>query len=158
MWPGEHISSRMSNCCPATTVSLTINTGSFEVIMKLSQLASLLLGATTSFVQAQNGSFVSFSDPGIELDIKLAIPDTTAAPFPLLVTFSAPISVGWAGFATGGCMLRSPLIVAWPNGNSVLVTTRWATSVSLRFTTVRTVTSDTYPAPLAVHSTPQRHT
>lgn len=94
--------------------------------MKLSQLATVLLSTITSLAQAQNGSFVSFSDPGIELDIKLAIPDTTSAPFPLLVTFSAPINVAWAGFATGGCMLRSPLIVAWPNGKSVLATTRWA--------------------------------
>lgn len=94
--------------------------------MKLSQLANVLLATSTSLAQAQNGSFVSFSDPGIELDIKLAIPDATSAPFPLLVTFSAPINVAWAGFATGGCMLRSPLIVAWPNGKSVLATTRWA--------------------------------
>lgn len=94
--------------------------------MKFSHLTTALLSTA---VTAQNGSFVSFSDQGIELDIKLAIPDTKTAPFPLLVTFTAPISVGWAGFATGGCMLRSPLIVAWPNGNSVLATTRWATYV-----------------------------
>jgi hypothetical protein len=99
-----------------------------EVIaMRISQLASVVLAASGSLAQGQNGSFVSFSDVGIGLDFKLAIPDTSAAPFPLLLTISAPISVGWAGFATGGCMLRSPLIVAWRNGNNVVATTRWAT-------------------------------
>ncbi|KAB5581029.1 hypothetical protein GE09DRAFT_1256171 [Coniochaeta sp. 2T2.1] len=72
------------------------------------------------------GNFVSFTDPGIELTIKLAIPDASSPPFPLLITFSAPLAVGWAGFATGGCMLRSPLIVAWPNGKDVVVSSRWA--------------------------------
>ncbi|KAJ9138284.1 hypothetical protein NKR19_g7892 [Coniochaeta hoffmannii] len=100
--------------------------------MKFSPLPLIPL-LLPSLVLAQNasspaGNVVTFSDPGIQLDISLAIPNTTAAPFPLLVTFSAPLSVGWAGFATGGCMLRSPLIVAWPNNKSVVATTRWATA------------------------------
>jgi len=96
--------------------------------MKFSHLAGFV-ATGSSFARAQNGSFVSYSDQGIELDIKLAIKEASAAPFPLLVTFTAPVAVGWAGFATGGCMLRSPLIVAWPNNSTVMATTRWATFV-----------------------------
>jgi hypothetical protein len=98
--------------------------------MKLSLSIPALLLPTVPVALCQStpsGNSATFSDPGIELDISLALPNVSAAPFPLLVTFSAPLAVGWAGFATGGCMLRSPLIVAWPNGTSVVSTTRWAT-------------------------------
>ena len=91
--------------------------------MKLLTLATSLALAT-----AQNMS--SFTDPTANLTFKLAIPaDKNSAPFPLLMSIAAPVGVSWAGFATGGCMLRSPLIVAWVNGTGVVVTTRWATYV-----------------------------
>lgn len=91
-----------------------------------SKLITAMVTFSVHLVQCQSLNTVSFSDPGSGLDISLAIPDVQSAPFPLYMTFTAPIEVGWGGFATGGCMLRSPLIVAWPNNDSVLVTTRWA--------------------------------
>ena len=94
--------------------------------MKLLSLAGLVL-ATAVRVQAQNLTMSSFTDKGADLTFKLAIPDKTSAPFPLLMSIIAPVGVSWSGFATGGCMLRSPLIVAWANGTGVAVTTRWAT-------------------------------
>ncbi|KAK5659576.1 hypothetical protein OQA88_778 [Cercophora sp. LCS_1] len=94
--------------------------------MKLLQSIALALAVSVN-VQAQNTTMASYTDASANLTFKLAIPDTTAAPFPLLMSIIAPIGISWAGFATGGCMLRSPLIVAWVNGTGVVVTTRWAT-------------------------------
>ncbi|KAB5530381.1 hypothetical protein GE09DRAFT_1252550 [Coniochaeta sp. 2T2.1] len=120
--------------------------------MKL-PITPLLLAATIS---AQNTTtttnFVSFTDPGIELSIKLAIPDVSSPPFPLLLTFTAPISVGWAGFATGGCMLRSPLIVAWPNGKDVVVSSRWAKAFHPP-TPYRNTTTSLLPGATSVNAT-----
>lgn len=39
----------------------------------------------------------------------------------------APIAIKWAGIALGGAMIGNPLLVAWPNGNSIVTSTRWAT-------------------------------
>ncbi len=86
--------------------------------------------AMAGLTAAQNSSagLLSWTDAGGSgVTIKLAIPDKTAAPFGILMSIVAPVKVTWVGFATGACMLRSPLIVAWPNGTSVAVTTRWAT-------------------------------
>ncbi|KAK0633992.1 hypothetical protein B0T14DRAFT_508179 [Immersiella caudata] len=100
--------------------------------MKLLTPALLALASMSSLVQsqAQNQArpLSSFTDSSANITFKLAIPDTTSAPFPLLMSIIAPIGISWAGFATGGCMLRSPLIVAWPkaNGTGFVVTTRWA--------------------------------
>ena len=94
--------------------------------MKVYRLFSLALAASAS-VQAQSPALSSFTDASANLTFKLAIPEKASAPFPLLMSITAPISVSWAGFATGGCMLRSPLIVAWANKTNVVVSTRWAT-------------------------------
>lgn len=57
---------------------------------------------------------------------KIAIPDVAAAPFDMVFSITAPTGTGWAGFASGGSMLQNPLLVAWPNGGSVVVSPRWA--------------------------------
>jgi cellobiose dehydrogenase (acceptor) len=41
--------------------------------------------------------------------------------------FISPISVKWVALALGGAMNGNPLLVAWPNGNNIVTTTRWAT-------------------------------
>ncbi len=90
-------------------------------------VSALALLAGVAQTQAQTSGLSTFSDAGSGVSIKLAIPDKTAAPFGMLMSIAAPVNVTWVGFATGACMLRSPLIVAWPNRSSVAVTTRWAT-------------------------------
>jgi len=94
--------------------------------MRFSQLASTALVLVGSAVQAQNSTLSSWTDAVSGVTFKLAIPDKSAAPFPILMSFVAPINITWAAFATGACMLRSPLIVAWPSGAGVVVTARWA--------------------------------
>jgi cellobiose dehydrogenase (acceptor) len=39
----------------------------------------------------------------------------------------APISIKWAGLALGGAMNGNPLVMAWPNGNTIVTSVRWAT-------------------------------
>lgn len=99
--------------------------------MMFSKLSTAILPLFIPLSYCEALNTVSFSDAGVGLEISLAIPDAKSAPFPMYMTMTAPTSVGWGGFATGGCMLRSPLILAWPNGDNVMVTTRWAAYVSL---------------------------
>jgi hypothetical protein len=59
---------------------------------------------------------------------RIAIPDTaTSAPFDVLLQIVAPKATGWAGVAWGGQMTYNPLTVAWPNTNTVTVSSRRAT-------------------------------
>jgi len=58
---------------------------------------------------------------------RIAIADSSAAPFDTLLQIISPASLGWAGFAWGGGMTLNPLTVAWPNGDKVVVSSRWAT-------------------------------
>lgn len=39
----------------------------------------------------------------------------------------APLDGKWAGVAPGGQMLQNLLLVAWPNGNSIVRSARYAT-------------------------------
>ena len=64
---------------------------------------------------------------------RISIPDGSAAPFDVLLQMIVPVSLGWAGFAWGGKMIDNPLTVAWPNGNKVTVSSRWATCVCFPF-------------------------
>jgi hypothetical protein len=89
--------------------------------MKVVNLASATLAAA-SFV---HGQYV-WTEPTSNVTFKIAIPEAEAAPFDLALSIIAPVATGWAGFATGGCMLRSPLLVAWKNGDGVTVSPRWA--------------------------------
>lgn len=57
---------------------------------------------------------------------RVAIPDVTAAPFDVALQIVAPKAVGWAGLAWGGSMLNNPLTVAYPNGDTVTVSSRVA--------------------------------
>ncbi|KAH8752456.1 hypothetical protein F5882DRAFT_268324, partial [Hyaloscypha sp. PMI_1271] len=58
----------------------------------------------------------------------VGIPEVAAAPFDIYTSIVAPIDVTWAAVAYGGCMLRSPLLVAWPHDTNVVVSPRWATA------------------------------
>ncbi|KAL1857652.1 hypothetical protein VTK73DRAFT_7981 [Phialemonium thermophilum] len=85
-------------------------------------LATSLWAASGAWAQ------VAYEEPTSGVTYKVAIPEVDAAPFDMIVSIEAPASAGWAGFAAGGCMLRSPILVAWPNGNSTVVSPRWATA------------------------------
>ena len=77
------------------------------------------------------GSNACFSESKIaesDLTFRIAIPETQAAPFDILLSIVAPVSVGWASIAWGGKMIGNPLTIGWRNGNSAQVSSRWANS------------------------------
>jgi hypothetical protein len=84
--------------------------------------------ATTKYCDAASTICYSEFTSTNNIAFRIAIPDTaTAAPFDVLLQIVAPKATGWAGIAWGGQMAYNPLTVAWPNGNSVVVSSRRAT-------------------------------
>ncbi|KAH8197440.1 hypothetical protein TruAng_008417 [Truncatella angustata] len=69
---------------------------------------------------------------GKTLTIRVAIPSnaTPNAPYDAVVQLAAPVEVGWTGLAWGGSMVQNPLTIGWANGNSAIITPRWATGHS----------------------------
>ncbi|KAK4224892.1 hypothetical protein QBC38DRAFT_547261 [Podospora fimiseda] len=75
--------------------------------------------------------FSEFKVPTHDITYRIAIPDVSSAPFDVLLQIVAPLSTGWAAVAWGGKMTNNPLTVAWPNGKSAIVSSRFATSRTL---------------------------
>ncbi|KAK3997436.1 cellobiose dehydrogenase [Cladorrhinum sp. PSN332] len=75
--------------------------------------------------------FSEFKVPTHDIIYRIAIPDVSAAPFDVLLQIVAPVSNGWAAIAWGGKMSNNPLTVAWPNGKSAVVSSRFATGRTL---------------------------
>lgn len=90
----------------------------------------LLAGVMSLISTVQCQKMLEWPESTSGVTYKLAIPDASAAPFDIVLSIIAPKSAGWVGFASGGCMLRSPLLIAWPNGDGAVVSSRWARSVS----------------------------
>ncbi|KAH6676779.1 hypothetical protein B0J14DRAFT_586295 [Halenospora varia] len=90
----------------------------------LLQLVTFTLLATASFAQ----NIVSWTEGGSGARFSLAIPDEQDAPFNIYGSIVVPVNTTWASIAFGGCMLRSPLVVAWRNSTNVVVAPRWATA------------------------------
>ena len=66
---------------------------------------------------------------GKTLSYRVAVP-TGVSPntaFPVVIQVVAPNEVGWAGLAWGGTMTYNPLTAQWANGNTVQVSSRYAT-------------------------------
>lgn len=70
---------------------------------------------------------LSWKEATSGVTFKVGIPEASAAPFDMIVTFEAPATAGWVGWAAGGCMIRNPIVVAWPDGKGgVTASARWA--------------------------------
>ncbi|KAF1913688.1 hypothetical protein BDU57DRAFT_480139 [Ampelomyces quisqualis] len=63
---------------------------------------------------------------------RIATPANVPAgqPYDIVLQVVAPNSVGWAGLAWGGSMVRNPLTVSYANGQRTTVSARWATGHS----------------------------
>lgn len=48
-------------------------------------------------------------------------------PFDIVLQIISPTSGGWAAIAWGGTMPKNPITVGWANGNTPVVSSRWAT-------------------------------
>ncbi len=86
-----------------------------------------LLSTVALLATAVNGSLLSWTEAVSGVQYSVAIPEVAAAPFDIYTSIVAPINMTWAAIAYGGCMLRSPILVAWANGTNVAVSPRWAT-------------------------------
>jgi len=83
-------------------------------------------GALALAASAVGQKLAEFKSPTANILYRIAVPDS-APPYDVLVQIVAPVGTGWAGLAFGGGMLNNPLVVAWPNGQSAMVSPRWAT-------------------------------
>ena len=58
---------------------------------------------------------------------RVAISDAASgSDFDIALQLVAPAGEGWLGFSFGGSMTEAPLAVAWPNGQGVTASSRWA--------------------------------
>ncbi|KAG8688196.1 hypothetical protein FRC11_005887 [Ceratobasidium sp. 423] len=70
--------------------------------------------------------FQSYVEPVTGIRISTAFPSSTT-PTEFVGEIIAPISSKWVGWSLGGGMNSNLLLVAWPNGNSIVSSTRMAT-------------------------------
>ncbi|RDX41638.1 cellobiose dehydrogenase [Lentinus brumalis] len=103
--------------------------------MKLGRLLFSLLplvGAALAQVAAPytdsgNGFvFDGISDPVYKVNYGIVLPSASSST-EFIGEIVAPIDAKWIGWALGGAMIGDLLIVAWPNGNKIVASTRYAT-------------------------------
>ncbi|TVY81796.1 Cellobiose dehydrogenase [Lachnellula suecica] len=85
-------------------------------------VGSLALLAAT--VCGQN--LVEWTEASSGVQYSIGIPEAAAAPFDVYLSITAPANITYAAIAFGGCMLRSPLLVAWKSNSSIVTSSRWA--------------------------------
>lgn len=82
---------------------------------------------SAQYCASENICYAEYSTPSADIVYRVAIPDSSEAPFDILLQIEAPASVGWAGIAWGGRMTGNPLTISWANGDGAVVSSRWAT-------------------------------
>lgn len=91
--------------------------------------SALYIDSETSFRFAQYiAPFSLTTGQNIMYRVAVPSPASTGTPYDIVVQISAPIAVGWAGLAWSSRMTTGPLMVVWRNGNSIVVSSRIATS------------------------------
>ncbi|CAE7204138.1 unnamed protein product [Rhizoctonia solani] len=73
-----------------------------------------------------NIPFQSFVEPVTGIRLSTAFPSSTS-PTEFVGEIVAPITSKWVGWSLGGGMNNNLLLVAWPNGNSIVSSTRMST-------------------------------
>lgn len=106
--------------------------------MGLLQIAAAFLALTGTAFAAPATPSAQYCDPdstvcyssstvGIAaISYRLAIPNVTASPFDILLQIVAPKTAQWAGIAFGGHMINNTIAIAWANGNTSVISSRWA--------------------------------
>jgi hypothetical protein len=81
----------------------------------------------TGFTFSQYQATYSLS--GKSITVRVAVPSDAQpnTPYDAVVQIVAPSEVGWMGLAWGGSMTYNPLTVSWMNGNSPVISSRYAT-------------------------------
>ena len=98
-----------------------------SVALALVVAAKAAYGAPSLFCDPATDVCYSGSTVGIaEIAYRVALPVVDTAPFDMLIQIVAPKSAGWAGIAWGGHMINNTVTLGWANGNSSVVSSRWA--------------------------------
>ena len=124
-----------------------ITTGGFSVINDhaiyiLKSIGMTVLSqSSSSYTDPSNGiTFQGYSDPVHGVTYGAVFPPLATSgsnPTEFIGEIVAPLAAKWVGLALAGAMLQDLLLVAWPNGNTIVRSTRYATYVlvNLSFTT-----------------------
>ncbi|KAI0018922.1 hypothetical protein F4780DRAFT_780965 [Xylariomycetidae sp. FL0641] len=97
-------------------------------------LASPGLAADTSVVKDSQTGFTfsqynaAYTTSNNNIMFRVAIPSPAEGSYDAVIQVIAPMAVGWAGLAWGGQMINCPLTIGWANGQSVVLSSRHATS------------------------------
>lgn len=108
------------------------------LIMGLLHIFAAVVAFTGATFSAPASPSALYCDPGSEvcyssstvgvagISYRLAIPNVTASPFDMLLQIVAPKAAQWAGVAFGGRMVNNTIAIGWANGNTSVVSSRWA--------------------------------
>ncbi len=95
----------------------------------------MLSQSASNFVDPVNGyQFTGITDPVHDVTYGFTFPPLATSgsnPTEFIGEIVAPIAQKWIGVALGGAMLQDLLLVAWPNGNDIVSSTRIASYVPI---------------------------
>lgn len=111
---------------------------SLPLVMGLFHIATAIMALTRAAFAAPATPSAQYCDPDSDvcyssstvgiaaISYRLAIPNVTASPFDLILQIVAPKTAQWAGIAFGGHMINNTIAIGWANGNTSVVSSRWA--------------------------------
>ena len=111
-----------------------LSTGTYVVWLKLAAvelfLAITALAQSFSYTDPGNGIvFQGYTDPVHSVTYGAVFPPLTADSTEFVGEIVAPNANAWVGIALAGEMLDNLLLVAWPNGDSIVGSPRYAAYV-----------------------------
>ncbi|KAF2196778.1 CBD9-like protein [Delitschia confertaspora ATCC 74209] len=110
--------------------------GTTAVAALMALVPETLAADSAVFRDSETGfTFSQYSAPykiGKTIAFRVAVPSgaTPGQPYDAVIQVAAPNDVGWCGLAWGGRMTNDPLTVAWANGQSAVVSSRFTTQHS----------------------------
>ncbi|TGJ79450.1 hypothetical protein E0Z10_g9309 [Xylaria hypoxylon] len=105
--------------------------GLLRIVVAVMALTRATLSApakpSVKYCDSESNVCYASSTVGIgPISYRLAIPNVTASPFDILLQIVAPKTAQWAGVAFGGHMINNTIAMAWANGNTSVISSRWA--------------------------------
>lgn len=102
--------------------------------------------AAVNYTDSNSGiSFAGFTDPKGECTVGIALPDSPSTDFIANIVGPVDSGDGWAGLDLSTLMANHLLLVAWPNGEEIVVSPRLATG----YTTPSVYSGDVTLSPIA---------
>ncbi|KAH4352460.1 hypothetical protein HBH98_021320 [Parastagonospora nodorum] len=100
-----------------------------STLIKSQALALAYVDQETGFTFSESKAAATLSS---NIIYRIATPANVPSgqPYDVVLQIVAPNSIGWAGLAWGGSMVRNPLTVSYPNGQKTTASSRWATGHS----------------------------